>query len=201
MDENGTSFFSGWDKIHFEFEGQRHFLKFYYSSLEDESFLKDKATAIAQFLSEKYPNIDLNQYDLDELEWDICRPCAFFSDHLIKEHSTGDYYSEELELFTNQIHMWCYACQPELRIKHHDLNDALFDADKNIVIHDEFKSDEFHLVSFTTKYIAHTAYAFIGHSDPIFGCMVKKDIRRIAENYMGNAQYKQWFGARLSIVR
>jgi ribosomal protein L11 len=66
------------------------------------------------------------------------------------------------------------------------------------------------LISFTTKYIAHIAYAFISnayskaddekHKQPIFGCMTKKEVKSIAEKYMNDITYNDWFGARLKVV-
>nr|ALK44374.1 hypothetical protein [Colwellia sp. C1] len=120
-------------------------------------------------------------------------------------NNKGDGFDFELTQFKNLIEIMIYCSQVEKGILHHGLIETIKSADDEIQMISEFKAATFHLIAFTTKYIAHIAYAFIGNdfidkNEPVFGCMTKKEVKKIADNYMDDITYISWFGARLKIV-
>jgi hypothetical protein len=111
----------------------------------------------------------------------------------------------ELTQFKNLIEIMIYCGQVEKGILHHGLIETIKSADDEIQVISQFKAATFHLIAFKTKYIAHIAYAFIGNgfienNEPVFGCMTKKEVKKIADNYMDDITYISWFGARLKVV-
>jgi len=86
-------------------------------------------------------------------------------------------------------------------------------ADEEVEILKQFVAggnSSFHLIAFKSKYLPITAYAFIDNdsvkfnenkpAQAVFGCMPKKAVKSIAENYMDEMTYNDWFGARLKVV-
>ncbi len=178
-----------------EYKGQRYFLRF---PLAPESA---RETIIHEFLIEKYPN---DNFDHAEIDYKSCLPIARFDDHVIMNNK-GDGFDFELTQFKNLIEIMIYCSQVEKGKLHHGLIETIKSADDEVRIIDEFKDSAFHLIAFTTKYIGHTAYAFIEHhlaksDEAIFGCMTKKDVKKVAEQYMDESTYRHWFGARLRVV-
>ncbi len=178
-----------------EYKGQRYFLRL---PIAPESAAEE---IINEFLIEKYPNDD---FDPAKIDYESCLPIARFDDHVIMSND-GNGFDFELTQFKNLIEIMIYCSQVEKGILHHGLIETINSADDEIDITKEFKASSFHLIAFSTKYIGHTAYAFIGHhlaenNDAIFGCMTKADVKKIAELYMDESTYRNWFGAKLSIV-
>ena len=186
-----------------EYKGQCYFLRLPIApESEAESEAEAEAEAIInEFLIERYPNDD---FDPAEIDYESCLPIARFDDHVIMNNK-GDGFDFELTQFKNLIEIMIYCSQVEKGILHHGLIETIKSADDNIEVISEFKAATFHLIAFKTKYIAHIAYAFIGNdfienNEPVFSCMAKKEVKKIAEHYMDDTTYKDWFGARLKIV-
>jgi len=190
-----------------EYRGQRHFLKM------PTGHSKERNIAIAEFISSKYPNDSFNPEDI---VWEHCWPIARFDDYIFESNNNGN-FDWAFTQFKNQIEIRVYFSQVEKGVIHNGLIETLKAADGDIRIIKEFVTggkSAFHLVAFQTKYIAHPAYAFIGNdltehelteydlenSEPVFGCMTKKEVKKIAEHYMDDVTYKNWFGARLKVV-
>lgn len=177
------------------YKGQRYFLRLPIAP-------KSAAQAIInEFLIEKYPNDD---FDPAEINYESCMPIARFDDHVIMSNK-GNGFDFELTQFKNLIEIMIYCSQVEKGILHNGLVETIKSADDEVQIIEEFKKSSFHLIAFTSKYIAHTAYAFIGHhlaenNEAIFGCMTKKDVKKIANHYMDDKTYQNWFGVRLKVV-
>jgi len=178
-----------------EYKGQRYFVRL---PIAPES---EAEAIINAFLIEKHPNDD---FDPAEIDYESCLPIARFDDHVIMNNK-GDGFDFELTQFKNLIEIMIYCSQVEKGILHHGLIETIKSTDDEIQIISEFKAATFHLIAFKTKYIAHIAYAFIGNdfiknNEPIFGCMTKKEVKKIADNYMDDITYISWFGARLKVV-
>jgi uncharacterized protein YifN (PemK superfamily) len=183
-----------------EYKGQRYFLRL---PIAPES---EAEAIINAFLIEKYPNDEFNPAEID---YESCLPIARFDDHVIMNNK-GDGFDFELTQFKNLIDIMIYCGQVEKGILHNGLIETIKSADDDIQIISEFKATTFQLIAFTTRYIAHITYAFIGnggnkadnekHKQPIFGCMPKKEVKKIADNYMDDITYNSWFGARLKVV-
>lgn len=179
-----------------EYKGQRYFLRF---PLAPKS---EREAIINEFLIEKYPNDDFNP---TEIKYESCLPIARFDEHVIINNK-GDGFDFELTQYKNLIEIMIYCSQVEKGKLHHGLIETIKSVDDEVQVIQEFKASTFHLVAFTTKYIGHKAYAFIEHhlaenNDAIFGCMTKKEVRKVANHYMDNNTYQNWFGARLTVVR
>jgi len=178
-----------------EYKGQRYFVRL---PIAPES---EAEAIINEFLVEKYPNDD---FDPAKIDYESCLPIARFDDHVIMNNK-GDGFDFELTQFKNLIEIMIYCSQVEKGILHHGLIETIKSADDNIEVISEFKAARFHLIAFTTKYIAHIVYAFIGNNfiennKPVFGCMTKKEVKKIADHYMDDTTYKNWFGVRLKVV-
>jgi len=178
-----------------EYKGQRYFVRL---PIAPESAAE---AIIKAFLIEKYPNDD---FDPAEIDYESCLPIARFDDHVIMDNK-GDGFDFELTQFKNLIEIMIYCGQVEKGILHHGLIETIKSADDEIQVISQFKAATFHLIAFKTKYIAHIAYAFIGNgfienNEPVFGCMTKKEVKKIADNYMDDITYISWFGARLKVV-
>lgn len=160
-----------------------------------------RLSIIKDFIHEKYPNDDIQP---EAIDCKSCLPIARFDDHVIMDND-GNGFDFELTQFKNLIEIMIYCSQVEKGILHHGLIETIKSADDEIEITKEFKASSFHLIAFSTKYIGHTAYAFIEHhlaekDDAIFGCMSKVDVKKIAELYMDESTYRNWFGAKLRVV-
>jgi hypothetical protein len=178
-----------------EYKGQRYFVRL---PIAPESAAE---AIIKTFLIEKYPNDD---FDPAEIDYESCLPIARYDDHVIMDNK-GYGFDFELTQFKNLIEIMIYCGQVEKGILHHGLIETIKSADDEIQVISQFKAATFHLIAFKTKYIAHIAYAFIGNgfienNEPVFGCMTKKEVKKIADNYMDDITYISWFGARLKVV-
>lgn len=178
-----------------EYKGTRYFLRLPIKPTSKRLLI------IKDFILKKYPNDQINP---EEINCKSCLPIARFDDHVIMDND-GNGFDFELTQFKNLIEIMIYCSQVEKGVLHHGLIETIKSVDDEIEITKEFKASSFHLIAFSSKYIGHTAYAFIGHhlaenNDAIFGCMTKANVKKIAELYMDENTYRNWFGAKLKIV-
>jgi|GEM_PF-1836250 len=182
-----------------EYKGQRHFHVM--PTGNDE-----RNAAITEFINLKYPNDSFNPEDI---VWEHCWPIARFDDDILRYNKEGK-LDWAFTQFTNQIEIMVYCSQVEKGVIHNGLVETIKAADKKVEIIKEFKKNAFHLIAFNSKYTVDTVYAFICNDgiktdeekqkQPIFGCMTKKQVKRIAKHYMDDTTYKRWFGVVLRLV-
>lgn len=183
-----------------EYKDQRHF------HVMPTGHDDERNAAISEFIRSKYPNESFNPVDI---EWNHCWPIARFDDYIFQRNEEGD-FDWAFTQFTNQLEIMVYYSQVEKGIMHHGLVETIQAADNEVEIIKEFKDSTFHLIAFKSKYTVETAYAFVGNylsmsdnkpqKQPVFGCFTKKAVKKIAENYMDNDTYQDWFGIRLTVV-
>lgn len=184
-----------------EYKGQRHF------HIMPTGYDDERNAAISAFISSKYPNDSFNPEDI---VWEHCWPIARFDKDILRYNKEGK-FDWAFKQFTNQIEIMVYCSQVEKGVMHNGLVETLMAADAEIEILKQFVAEGkslFHLIAFKSKYTVDTAYAFIGNDyakvddekQPVFGCMPKKEVKKIAEHYMNDATYQDWFGARLKVV-
>ncbi|REL28390.1 hypothetical protein DXX93_18685 [Thalassotalea euphylliae] len=156
-----------------------------------------RADAIKKRIQHYYPNQNIN---LDEVTIQLASPVARFDSWLEAQHGNAS-CQLALEQFSNQILALVYAGQPQNHNTHFDLKQALLMACESVKINDEYRNQKFQLIAFSSKYIRSTVYAFIGHTEPLYGCVLPKDVKSTAQCYMDDALFSQWFGANLSVVK
>lgn len=181
-----------------DYKEQRHF------HIMPTGYDDERNAAICEFISAKYPN---DSFSPEDIAWEHCWPIARFDEYILEKNNKGE-FDWAFTQFNNQIEIMVYCSQVEKDVIHNGLVGTLMAADEEIEILKQFFAEgksSFHLIAFKTKYIAHIAYAFIGNdfienNEPVFGCMTKKEVKKIADHYMDDTTYKNWFGARLKIV-
>jgi hypothetical protein len=178
-----------------EYKGQRHF------HIMPTGYDDERNAAISEFISSKYPN---DKFNPEDIVWDHCWPIARFDDYIFEKNDKGD-FNWAFTQFTNQIEIMVYCSQAGTGLMHNGLVETIKAADEEVKVIKEFKKSPFHLIAFKTKYLPTIAYAFIGNNlivnkEPIFGCMTKKEVKKIASHYLDDITYKNWFGPRLKVV-
>ncbi len=186
-----------------EYKGQRHF------HIMPTGYDDERNAAICEFISAKYPN---DSFSPEDIAWEHCWPIARFDEYIFEKNNKGE-FDWAFTQFTNQIEIMVYCSQVEKGVIHNGLIETIIAADAEVEILKQFVTEEessFHLIAFKSKYTVDTAYAFIGNDfaepdnekpeQPIFGCMPKKEAKKIAEHYMDDVTYNDWFGASLRLV-